>query len=393
MELIHRSVEAPNPDGSGASLLPAAVGHLGPSGGRLGYTPDSAVRSVSGQQAVVGRVVAVDNDAWSRGTSRLVTSATSRIREALGAWLEEDFDRAASSSPLAVELVAKAVLWRTNPTLLVPLEPQREAALVALATDPNLDSPSLRTVGLKVALGRLTRVLGDLPVPGERQVRLVDCRNGSLHVGTLPNSGDHSAEIVARQVLADALTLCNFLLSHLELDPSEFYGERSDLVNGLLWEARSELEHRVARRLAQARERLDRWREHVEDEGLWDRSAADLETAAAGSLPPEDFGMEMGGIDQECPVCEFKGRLLGRVGVEGDVDVEYEDGGDTYYGYWRLTFYPRQFACNVCKVVLVGPQELSAAHVPAHEREVTEAELGDDFSAAEWAEALYGLRD
>ena len=275
----------------------------------------------------------------------------------------------------------------------MPLEPQREAALVALATDPNLDSPSLRTVGLKVALGRLTRVLGDLPVPGKRQDRLVDCRNGSLHVGTLPNSGEHSAEVVARHVLADSLTLCNFLLPHLQLDPSEFYGEKLVLVSGLLQKERSELEHRVTRRLAQARERLDRWREHVDDEDLWERTAADLEAAAAAALPPEDFGLEMGGIDQECPVCGLKGRLLGRVDVDGDVDVEYEDGGYTYHGYWRLTFYPRQFACNVCKVVFVDPQELSAAHVPAHEREVTEAELGDDFSAADWAEALYGLRD
>ena len=297
----------------------------------------------------------MDNDARSRGATNLLVGATTRIREALGAWLDEDFDRAASSAPMAVELVAKAALWHANPTLLVPLEVKQEAALVVLATEPNLDSPSLRTIGLRVALGRLTRMLGDLPVPGKRQDRLVDCRNGSLHVGTLPTSGAHSAEVVARQVLADSLTLCNFLLPHLGHESAEFYGERVDLVSGLLEAQRSELGHRVARLLAQAADRRDRWREHFNDEALWERSASELEAAGAEAFPPEDFGLEMGGIDQECPVCGYKGRLLGRVDVEGDADVEYEDGGPVYYGYWRLTFYPRHFACNVCKLILSDP--------------------------------------
>lgn len=294
---------------------------------------------------------------------------------------------------MAVELLGKAVLWSTNPPLLVPLENQQEAALVALSAEPNLDSPSLRTIGLKVTLGRLTRVIGDLPVPGKRQGRLVDCRNGALHVGTLPQSGDQSAEVVARQVLTDSLTLCNFLLAKLEVDAGTFYDDKSDLVAGLLQERRSELQHRVERRLTQARVRFDKWREHFENEEMWESSATELEVAAADALPPDSFGLEMGGIDQECPVCGYKGRLLGRVGVEGDADVEYEDGGYSYYGYWTLTFYPRLFACHVCKLMLFDTQELDAAHIDSADREVSEAQLGEDFSAAEWAEELYGVHD
>lgn len=78
--------------------------------------------------------------------------------------MDGDFDRAAVSAPLAVEHVCTAALWHSYPTLLVPLEAKQEAALVALATDPRLDSPSLRTIGLRAALGRLTKVLGDLPM-------------------------------------------------------------------------------------------------------------------------------------------------------------------------------------------------------------------------------------
>lgn len=315
------------------------------------------------------------------------------MSEALSAWVDEDFDRAASSAPMAVELLSKAVLWAVNPTLLVPLDVKQEAALVALATDPSLDSASLRTIGLKVALGRLTRVLGDLPVPGKRQDRLVECRNGSLHVGTLPRSGENSAEVVARQVLADSLTLSNFLLPHVSSNPEVFQGDRVDLVAGLLKEQRTDVEHRVARLRTQAKERLDRWRDHVDDEEVWERAAADLETGAPAEFEPEDFGSEMGGVDQECPVCGWNGRLLGRVDVDGDVDVEGGPDGPTYHSYWVLTFYPRLFACNVCKLMLVDPQQLAAAGVATVEREVSEADLGDDFDAAAWADWLYGHHD
>jgi hypothetical protein len=335
----------------------------------------------------------VDANASSRAEQNLVAGATSRIREALGAWLEEDFDRAAASAPMAVELLGKAALWHVNPALLVPLEPKHEATLVVLASDPNLDSASMRTIGLKVMLGRLTRVVGDLPVPGKRQDRLVDCRNGSLHVGALPNAGEHRAELVARQVLTDSLALCDFFLAHVKVPATDFYGDRLGLANGLLEEQRSDLEHRVARRLAQARDAVERWRQHLGDDDVWSRSAGELEAAAAYVYPPEEFGFDMGAINQACPACGHDGRLLGRVDVDGDADVEYGPDGPEHYGFWRVTFYPRAYACNVCKLLLTDPQELAAAGVPAHEREVREDDLGDDFSASEWAEGMYGQRD
>lgn len=329
-------------------------------------------------------------DAWSRGRQNLAAGATSRMREALAAWVDEDFDRAASSAPMALELAAKVALWSKNPTLLAPLDVKNEAVLVTLATDPNLDSPSLRTIGLRVALSRLTKVLGDLPVTGKRQDRLISCRDGSLHVGTLPRSGDQSAEVVARQVLADSLTLCNFLLPHADVDPADFYGDRLDLVNGLLEAHRGEVEHRVARRLVQAKDRLERWRTHVNDAEVWERAAADLEAGAAEAFPAEDYGSEAGGIEQVCPVCDWKGRLLGRVDVDGDVDVQGGAEGLEVYSYWILTFYPRVFRCNVCKLTLTGPEELEIAGLPTQAREIQEAELGDEFDLTAFTEDMYG---
>ena len=333
-----------------------------------------------------------DNDR-DRGTESLYTAAKNRMSEALDAWLQGDFDRVASSAPLAVELLAKAGLWSVDPTLLLPLETKHEAALLALATAPNLSSPSLRTIGLKIALGRLGKVFGDLPVPLTRQDRLVDCRNGAIHIGALPQAGENTAETAARLLLADALLLCTFVLGHLKLTSKAFYGDQAFAADQVLQERRSEVEHHVARLIAQADSKVTTWRAHVDNDDIWESTALDLQDAAANDISPELFGAEMGAITEVCPNCGYEGRLLGRVDVEDEVDWDREDGEMVPVGYWRVWFYPRAFACNVCKLVLREPAELSAAYLPAELRELEEAELGDDFSASEWAQARYGTRD
>jgi hypothetical protein len=209
-------------------------------------------------------------------------------------------------------------------------------------------------------------------------------------VGTLPPTGDESAEVVARKVLADCLTLCKSLLERLDMAPEDFYADHANLVEGLLQEHRTEVEHRVARRMAQAREQLERWRQHFSNDELWDENAEQLSRGVRYTYDPESFGQEMAGVLEGCPNCGSTALLVGRVDVDSDVDVDYADGGPVYHGLWVLRFYPQAFACNVCKLVLHGTDELHIAGLPTEEREVAEAELGGDFSAAEWAEEQYG---
>jgi hypothetical protein len=52
---------------------------------------------------------------------------------------------------------------------------------------------------------------------------------------------------------------------------------------------------------------LERWREHIDDEEVWERNTGELEAAAAHALPPENFGFEMGAIGHTCPACGFDG--------------------------------------------------------------------------------------
>lgn len=329
-----------------------------------------------------------DNE-LTRGTDSLVTAAQSRMAEALSAWIGGDFDRAASSAPLALELLAKADLWATSPTLLLPLETNHEASLVALATAPNLSSPTLRTIGLKIALSRLVRVYGDLPVPNSRHARLVDCRNGALHVGALPQSGDNSAETTARLVLADSLSLCNCILGHLHRDPEGFYGDKKATVDGVIEERRTEVQHRVSRLLAQAADKVAALRAHVDSDTIWTSTAHELETAAEGTFIPEQFGPDMGAIAHTCPTCGHQGRLLGRVDVDSEVDWDHADGEMVPFSYWVVTLYPRAFGCNVCKLMLREVAELDAATVPSSPREIHPDDLGESFSVTAWIDAEY----
>jgi hypothetical protein len=127
-------------------------------------------------------------------------------------------------SPL--ELLGKAVLWNASPALLVPLQAEAEASLFILVERPDLDAPKLRTVGLKIVLGRL-ETLG-LPIDGKQRTRMVDTRNGAMHIGSAEQS---------RFVLIDALTLCVPLLAQLGKAADWSYGDHKANADGLVQES------------------------------------------------------------------------------------------------------------------------------------------------------------
>ncbi len=145
--------------------------------------------------------------ALRRGEMALLRPASRWIQDALTAWADNDYGKVSLAAPLAVELLGKAVLWNASPALLVPLQADAEASLFILAERPDLDAPKLRTIGLKIVLGRLETLLGGLHIDGKQRTRMVDTRNGAMHIGSAEQS---------RFVLIDALTLSVPLLARLE---------------------------------------------------------------------------------------------------------------------------------------------------------------------------------
>lgn len=113
----------------------------------------------------------------------MIAGAKRWIGEALDAWTEDDHAKVGLMAPMAVELLGKATLWRSNPVLLIPLNDRHEGALFLLATRPDLAAKGVRTIGLQVVMDRLVRLLGDLPVAKDRRGRIADVRNGAVHVG------------------------------------------------------------------------------------------------------------------------------------------------------------------------------------------------------------------
>lgn len=317
----------------------------------------------------------------SASESELVAGAQRWIGAALDAWSEDDLAKVALMAPLAVELLGKASLWRENPVLLVQLTERHEASLFLLATRADLRGKGVKTIGLQVVLARLTRLLGDLPVPKERRDRLVDVRNGAVHVG----SGDES-----RHVLLDCLSITGALLDGLGLERKAFYGSHFPTVGALMSEYRSEISRAVAVKMAKARSRLAKLEVALGNEAF--RRATDELEDQRWSLDPDDFVTGGAGVEATCPECGSKGRLFGEVDVSDEVDYDVEAlGGGEYetitFGYCQAHLQPYAFVCTVCGLSLRGEQELSEAGLHSRRFEVTPQELGD-FDLEEHIQAL-----
>ncbi|HEU5473766.1 MAG TPA: hypothetical protein VFV67_24220 [Actinophytocola sp.] len=313
----------------------------------------------------------------------LITGAERWIGEALDAWSEGDQPKVALMAPMAVELLGKATLWRENPVLLVQLNDQHETALFLLATHPDLATKGVKTVGLQIVLNRLIKLLGDLPVAKDRQKRIVDVRNGAVHVGS-------GGEL--RYVLLDCLAILGVLLERLGIERTDFFGRHVRTVEVLLDERKTEISRQVAAKMATARTRLTRLEEALGDTAF-EKAAHELEDQR-WSLDPDDFVTGGEGIEAECPECRSKARLFGELDVSAEVDYDVEPLGGGHYDtievpYSQLRLGPRAFFCMVCKLQLHGTQELAEVGLPSQHFEVSSDDLGPSFDIGGYLRASY----
>ncbi len=203
---------------------------------------------------------------------------------------------------------------------------------------------------------------------------MVEIRNGAMHVGSPSES---------RHVLLDSLALCKPLLERLKEDPKIFYGDHYGTARSLLEEKLSEAGHRVTAKRARARHHLNVLEARL-GEILFRETTDKLEEQAAELLDPEDFGSGFYGVDQACPECGSKGRLLGRVDGDPEADWDVEPLGNGLYEpvfagiYWKLTFHPHTYACSVCRLELYGTDELSEGHLPASSYDISQDDLGEE---------------
>lgn len=315
--------------------------------------------------------VAVDEN-----VAALVASASRWMRKALVGWVDDDPETVGLLAPISVEHLGKAVLWSRNPALLVPLSNSAEQSLQILTSRPTIANPKLRTIGLGVLLDRLERALGFFPLATDEKKRLIETRNGSVHVG----AKSHSSHI-----LRDALRLCSVLLEDIGTDPGSFFGDQHSTVVGILDAQRTAVEERVLTKEARARKRIADLEAQLGPTAFAEATAL-LEAEVRDAF---DSIVLDASIDHPCPICMRTGRLGGFLDVESEVDWEVEKIGEIYepypVGYWRLHFTPMSFGCNVCKLNIDRQDELTAARLPAEAYEISTADLDDEFELDEYA--------
>jgi hypothetical protein len=306
------------------------------------------------------------------------------VQDALSAWAREEHTKVPALAPIAVEHLGKALLWNTNPVLVLPLSSQYEAVLMELATNPEFASPKLRTIGLDLVLGRVRRLLGALDVTEESCRRLVAARNGSIHVGTAGQ---------ARDVLTDSLTLLNTFLDALDLPAEQLYGDYGSTARVLVTEHQSAVEKTVAEKMARARHKLIEMENTLTSEAF-DAATNEMERQARFdaevNLSPED-----GALEQSCPECGSQGMLCGWLELDPVVDWDHEPMGGGQYraipvGSWDVFLHPREFFCTVCGLTLSDRQELGATGLPAGEKlDVGPGDLGPSFDPDETARWMH----
>lgn len=320
------------------------------------------------------------------GADDLISAASAWAQDALAAVHDGTNHRAAVAGPMAVELLGKAVLWRTNPLLVLAPEVVKDSvSVVKIASGPDLRAPRMRTIYLADVLKKVAILLSGLPLDQAQQDRLCDVRNGGAHAG-LPGP--------SRQVTEDSLSVLDVLIAHLGLDPDEFFGDFSGTAATLRASYRDAIDARVQLELVGAWVGLQTLKKSLGDgdfEDLCDSRYA----ATDDELDPEEFGTGFYRTAHVCPACSGEGRLFGRVEVDDRVDFDHEKIGPGEYEaipsvYWVPSLIPDAFACNVCKLVLRSAAELAAADLPDTGFEVSEDALGPDFNVAEAASEASG---
>lgn len=286
----------------------------------------------------------------------LIRSARRWMQDALLGWAQNDHSKVLLLAPIAVEHLGKAALWAKSPVLLAILNNDQRASFKKLATAPDLNDPTLRTIGLSEVLDRLSDLYDTaMPLEKKRRSRLVEYRGGAIHAAQFTSQS-------AQHVLSDALTLFAWLGRQLDVDQTVLFGAHTETAKNLLDERRSTKQRHVDRSLARARHTFELLARFVGPE-LLATTIAQKEAGATAALPPMLSRPSIGSA-HDCPNCQCRGVLLGDVEVERVVDIGGGPDGDEYNVGYDYDLIPDSFYCHVCQLVLGDVEELAIVGLP-----------------------------
>jgi hypothetical protein len=276
----------------------------------------------------------------------LFSMAATLVQRGLEAEAREDGWSFCLHTGTAVELLLKATLARTHPSLII--DATDRLSLVAAYRSQGLAAAQLRTMKTISLTEAVHRV--EILVPGVARYKkeiqaFAKMRNGAAHLGI----ADAHRVVGDEDPLVPVLGAIDTLLDWMAESPAEFYGEFNQAVRTRVRASGEKSEQRYLALRAAARRTF---RSRYPDEqpspamliAMYDRYWADIEHRQ--SL---------------CPACHLDAVLVGECVVDFEMEEDYADGETLRLAHPFGTFTPQAFFCRACGLELRSPGLLDAA--------------------------------
>ncbi len=272
----------------------------------------------------------------------LLESARRNARRAVRAYVGEEWHDFYADAGIALEHLAKATLASYHPTLIVGgtgdgADFDTMLVVLGLRHLVKKSDSKMRTVTCREAFDRCVKLFPLLRQYRDQMVVLLDARNGVLHLAQV-------GQVDATPTLVAFAEMTALLLDGLKEERLAFWGDFADVVESRLSESASEVQRRVADKLAEGRSRFtEKFRSDPAAPALVALKQA-FEARVLSS--PEEQPLE-------CPACAFMGVVVGYSDVKEHPDWGYSDGEPYLEGVALVVeFYPAQFVCSACDLVL-----------------------------------------
>ncbi|MFI6803040.1 hypothetical protein [Streptosporangium canum] len=299
----------------------------------------------------------------SLSREQLLKSARYFADIALNAYTIEDTQSILVNAAFSMEHVSKALLLSMHPTLLMEIRNGQFDSLLHLAGHGTkaikLEEP--RTIGAKEALARVRQVM-NINTAKDPLDRLIEIRDGVVHIGSF-------SSVRTRELLTAFLRYANEAYDALNVLDEDRWGKRVGLVNTLIVQSLSEIEHEVHRKIEAARNNFRELMEKIPESEQ--ASVADARQAAISPVMYDNLatGFNDTKIHAEyttCPACSHTDAIcIGAVQYEYDVPEKIGpmEHIEEHVELVDIYLEPRMLRCGVCGLELQEAEEITAANI------------------------------
>ncbi len=291
-----------------------------------------------GDSRQTGGNTSSDGELWGR----LLAKSSFFARSAVDAYKAEVWEVFHLHLATAVELLVKAALASLHPALIADPKAELDSLLhlLGLGRHATTRDTAIRTINASAAFDRVARVVDDHLKPPAAVRRVLDIRNGVVHIG------EHAPTDEA--LLADVAQYVDGVLQSQGWDSDAYWGSSAEAVAELVKGRAVALRLWYERRLDAARANLAAIVANM-DEAAKSAFLAAV-TPPSASAPFEEWPVT-------CPACGNVGLANGEPDPDWEADWDVADGEAYAAGAYvsAVNLDVRSFGCRACGLVLSGP--------------------------------------